>query len=68
MQGNNGETDLENRLRKQTYRHWEKGGEGEMYGGHNMESYITIYNIHKPMGILCQGTETGALYQPGGVG
>ena len=37
-----------------------------MYGKSNMETYITICK----MGICCmsQGTQTGALYQPGGVG
>ena len=33
-----------NRHREQTYGHGEKGGEGEMYGESNMESYITIRN------------------------
>ena len=32
------------RHREQTYRH-ERGGEGEMYGKSNMETYITIYKI-----------------------
>ena len=31
----------ENRL----YGHGERGGEGEMYGESNMETYITIYKI-----------------------
>ena len=31
-----------NRHRKQTYGFWERGGEGEMYGKSNMETYITI--------------------------
>ena len=31
-----------NRHREQTYRHDERGGEGEMYGKSNMESYISI--------------------------
>ena len=30
------------RHREQTYGHRERGGEGEMYGESNMESYITI--------------------------
>ena len=34
-----------NRHRKQTYRHGERGGEGEMYGKSNMETYITICKI-----------------------
>ena len=31
-----------NRYREQTYGHGERGGEGEMYGKSNMETYITI--------------------------
>ena len=31
-----------NRHREQTFRHGERGGEGEMYGKSNMETYITI--------------------------
>ena len=57
FQGSNGETDIESRL-------WtgERGGEGEMHGGSNMETYIT--------GSCCmaQETQTGALYQSRGVG
>ena len=34
-----------NRHREQTYGHRESGGEGEMYGESNMETYITIYKI-----------------------
>ena len=37
LKGNNGETDIENRLTT-----W---GEGEMYGKSNMETYITICKI-----------------------
>ena len=29
--------------RKQTYGHSERGGEGEMYGESNMETYVTIF-------------------------
>ena len=32
-----------NRHREQTYVHGERGGEGEMYGKNNMETYITIF-------------------------
>ena len=32
-----------NRHREYTYRHGERGGEGETYGKINMETYITIY-------------------------
>ena len=34
-----------NRHRKQTYGHGERGGEGEMYGDSNMETYVTICKI-----------------------
>ena len=34
-----------NRHREQTYGHGDRGGEGEMYGNNNMETYITIYKI-----------------------
>ena len=38
------------RHREQTYGHGERGGEGEMYGKSNMETYITVCktdNQHK---------------------
>ena len=34
-----------NRHREQTYGQGERGGEGEMYGKSNMETYIPIYKI-----------------------
>ena len=34
-----------NRHREQTYGHGERGGEGEMYGKSNMETYLTICKI-----------------------
>ena len=34
-----------NRHREKTYRHGERGGESEMYGKSNMETYITICKI-----------------------
>ena len=34
-----------NRHREQTYGHGERGGQGEMYGKSNMETYITICKI-----------------------
>ena len=37
MQGSNGETDIETDV--------ERGGEGEMYGESNMETYIAICKI-----------------------
>ena len=36
---------LRNRHQKQTYRHGERGGEGEMCEKSNMETYITICKI-----------------------
>ena len=33
------------RHREQTYGHWERGGEGEMYGKSNMKTYITVCKI-----------------------
>ena len=36
-----------NKHREQTYRHRERGGEGEMYGESNTETYITICKIEK---------------------
>ena len=45
-------------------------GEGEMYGKSNMETYITVCKIDSQQGICCMAkeTQTGALYQPRGVG
>ena len=34
-----------NRHREQAYGHGERGGEGEMYGESNMETYITMWKI-----------------------
>ena len=34
-----------NRHREYTYGPWERGGEGEMHGKSNMETYITICKI-----------------------
>ena len=34
-----------NRHREQTYGHGERGGDGEMYGKSNIETYITICKI-----------------------
>ena len=41
LQGNNGEIDIENRLMDIG----ERGGEGEIYGESNMETYITVCKI-----------------------
>ena len=37
-----------NRHREQTYGNEERGGEGEMYGKSNMETYITVCKIDSP--------------------
>ena len=42
MQGSNGEIDIENRLLDTA---GVEGGDGEMYGESNMETYITIGKI-----------------------
>ena len=34
-----------NRHREQIYRHGGSGGEGEMYGESNMETYITVCKV-----------------------
>ena len=36
-----------NRTREQTYRHEERGKEGETYGESNIETYITICKIDR---------------------
>ena len=56
-----------NRHREQTYEHGEGGGEGEMCGESNMETYITICKIDSQRKFI-QETQTGALYQPRGMG
>ena len=59
-----------NRHREQNYGHGESGGEGEMYGKGNMETYITICKIEsqQEFAIMSQETQTGPLYQPREVG
>ena len=37
-----------NRHRQQIYEHRERGGEGEMHGESNMETYLTICKIDSP--------------------
>ena len=58
-------TDIENRL----YGYGEKGGEGEMYGKSNMETYITLCKIHsqQKFAVWLRKLKRG-LYQPRGVG
>ena len=41
-----------NRHREETYGHGERGGEGEMYGKSNMETYITIGKIDNQQNLL----------------
>ena len=36
---------MEKEHREQTYGHGKRGGEGEMYGENNMETYITMCQI-----------------------
>ena len=58
-----------NRHRKLTYGHEEKGGEGEMYGKSNMETYITICKIDSQWEFAVWLRKLKqALYQPRGVG
>ena len=59
-----------NRHREQTYGHGERGGEGEMYGQTNMETYITICKTDNQWEFVVwlRKLKTGALYQPRGVG
>ena len=44
------------------------GGEGETFGKSNMETYITVCKIDSQREFLAQETQTGASYQPRGVG
>ena len=58
------------RHREQTYGPGERGGEGEMYVESNMETYITICKIDSQweFALCLRETQTGALYQPRGMG
>ena len=57
-----GETDIE----KWTYGHEEKGGEGEMYGKSNMETYITICKIdsQREFAVLLRKFKQGLCINP----
>ena len=57
-----------NRHRVQTYGHGERGGEGEMHGKSNMETYITICKTgsQREFAIWLRKVKE-ALYQPRGV-
>ena len=60
-------------MEKQTQRTdlwtWERGGEGEMYGKSNMETYITICKIdsQQEFAIWLRKLKQGLFYQPRGV-
>ena len=59
-----------NRHRKQTYGQGERGGEGEMYGKRNTETYIIIHILdsQREFAVCLRKPKSGALYQPRGVG
>ena len=58
-----------NRHRESTYGQGERAGEGEMYGGSNMETYITICKIDSQWEFAVWLRKfKRALYQPRGVG
>ena len=58
-----------NRHREQTYGQGERGGASEMYGESNMETYIAIYKVDSQWEFAIRlRKQTGALYQPRGVG
>ena len=57
-----------NRHREQTYGHGERGGEGEMYGESNRETYITVFKIHSQQEFaVWLRNSNRALYQHRGV-
>ena len=58
------------RNREQTYGHRAMGGEGEMYGESNMETYITICKIdsQQEFAVWLKKLKKGALYQSRGIG
>ena len=51
-----------NRHRELTYGHGERGGEGEIYGKSNIETYITICKIDSQQE-FARETQTVALYE-----
>ena len=61
-----------NRHTKQTYGHevGERGGEGEMYGKSNMETYITMCKIdsQQEFAVWLRKLKQGLCNQPRGVG
>ena len=61
------EQQWKNNHREQTYGHGERGGEGEIYGKSNIETFITLCKIDSQQE-FSQETQTGSLYQLRGVG
>ena len=58
-----------NRHREQTYGHGERVGEGEMCGKSNMDTYVTMCKRDGQWKLAeWLRKQTGALYQPRGVG
>ena len=59
-----------NKHREQTYGHGERGGEGEMHGESNMETYITICKIDNQweFALWLRKLKQGLCYQSRGVG
>ena len=59
-------------MEKRTYRHGERGGEGEVYGKSNVKTYITICKIDSQQEFAVRlrklKQELGAPYQPRGLG
>ena len=55
------------RHRQQTYGHGERGGEGEMHGKSNMETYITMCKIDSQQELLYGSGNSSKGYQPRGV-
>ena len=55
-----------NRHREQTYGQGERGGEGEIYGKSNMETYIAIYKIdsQRKFAVWLRKLKQGLCVQP----
>ena len=55
-----------NRHREQTYGHGERGGEGEIHGKSNMETYITIWKTANRNVLLLRKLKQGLSINPEG--
>ena len=55
-----------NRHREQTCGHRERGGEGEMYGESNMETYITVCKLdsHQEFAVWLRKLKQGLYINP----